>query len=339
MTIVNKDENIHNNDNYLSRLELSKKLYKSNYVPANAELQIQIKGINITDVGTDFFEEVRESYKKDRNCHILTSLLEKYLKDVALANLLDYIWKKSYDNEIFHLFDGILYHGSKTTFAMVLSSTMLIHTILLECHDNIYSLNLSEDRTMERIKTCAWWPSWRKDVIEYCHICDRCQKANKAIGKRFCVMIHIQEPSTPWEVFHVYWVTALTPGGKKHYNSCLVIVDRYSKTPIFSPCNKYDTAMDKAILIWNRVISQSCLFKNIISDIYPKFPSDLWTNLHKPLGTKLSFSTAYHPQTDGLAEIMIQTLEDMIRGFCADCLELKDCDGFTHDGCTLIIEF
>ncbi|MBW0592682.1 hypothetical protein O181_132397, partial [Austropuccinia psidii MF-1] len=149
-------------------------------------------------------------------------------------------------------------------------------------------------------------------------------------------MIHIQEPSTPWEVVHMDWVTALPPGGDKSYNACLVIVDRYSKTPIFLPCHKDDTAMDTALLIWNRVISHTGLFKNIISDRDPKFTSALWTNLHKLLGTKLSFSTAYHPQTDGLAERMIQTLEDMIRRFCAYGLELKDSDGFTHDWCTLI---
>ncbi|MBW0578635.1 hypothetical protein O181_118350 [Austropuccinia psidii MF-1] len=33
---------------------------------------------------------------------------------------------------------------------------------------------------------------------------------------------------------------------------------------------------------------------------------------------------------------MIQTLENMIRIFCAYGLELKDSDGFTHDWCTLI---
>ncbi|MBW0571956.1 hypothetical protein O181_111671 [Austropuccinia psidii MF-1] len=54
------------------------------------------------------------------------------------------------------------------------------------------------------------------------------------------------------------------------------------------------------------------------------------------LGTKLSFSTAYHPQTDGLAERMIQPLEEMIRKFCAYGLEFKDSDGFTHDWCTII---
>ncbi|MBW0592215.1 hypothetical protein O181_131930, partial [Austropuccinia psidii MF-1] len=130
------------------------------------------------------------------------------------------------------------------------------------------------------------------------------------------------------------WVTGLPPGGDRSYNACLVIVDRFSKTPIFLPCHKDDTAMDTALLIWNRVVSWTGIFTNIISDRDPKFTSALWTNLHQLFGTKLSFSTAYHPQTDGLAERMIQTLEDMVRRFCAYGLEFKDCDGFTHDWCT-----
>ncbi|MBW0594094.1 hypothetical protein O181_133809 [Austropuccinia psidii MF-1] len=113
------------------------------------------------------------------------------------------------------------------------------------------------------------------------------------------------------------WVTALPPGGDRSYNACLVLVDRYSKTPIFLPRHKDDTAMDTAIMIWNKVISHTGLFQNIISDRDPKFTSELWTNLHRLFGTKLSFSTSYHPQTAGLEERMIQTSEDMIRRFCA----------------------
>ncbi|MBW0515978.1 hypothetical protein O181_055693 [Austropuccinia psidii MF-1] len=39
---------------------------------------------------------------------------------------------------------------------------------------------------------------------------------------------------------------------------------------------------------------------------------------------------------DGLAEIMIQTLEEMVRRVCAYNLEFKDCDGSNHDWCTLL---
>ncbi|MBW0565405.1 hypothetical protein O181_105120 [Austropuccinia psidii MF-1] len=105
---------------------------------------------------------------------------------------------------------------------------------------------------------------------------------------------------------------------------------------MFLPCHKDDTAMDTAIMIWNEVISHTGLLQNIISDRDPKFTSALWTNLHNLFGTKLSFSTAYHPQTHSLAERMIQTLEDIIRRVCAYGLEFKESDGFTHDWCTLI---
>ncbi|MBW0585488.1 hypothetical protein O181_125203 [Austropuccinia psidii MF-1] len=69
--------------------------------------------------------------------------------------------------------------------------------------------------------------------------------------------------------------------------------------------------MDTALLIWNRVVSWTGILTNIISERDPKFTSALWKNLHQLIETKLSFSTAYHPQTDGLAERMIQTMEDM----------------------------
>ncbi|MBW0524157.1 hypothetical protein O181_063872 [Austropuccinia psidii MF-1] len=85
------------------------------------------------------------------------------------------------------------------------------------------------------------------------------------------------------------WVTALPPGGDRSYNACLVLVDRDSKTPMFLPCHKDDTAMETAIVIWNKVISHTGLFQNIISDRDPKFNSALWTYLHSLFGTKLSF--------------------------------------------------
>ncbi|MBW0586221.1 hypothetical protein O181_125936 [Austropuccinia psidii MF-1] len=151
-------------------------------------------------------------------------------------------------------------------------------------------------------------------------------------------MIKIQEPSRPWETVHMDWVTGLPPGGYRSYNACLGIVDRFSKTPIFLLCHKDDKPMDTALLIWNSIVSWTGIFTNIIGHRDSKFTSELWTNLHQLFGTKLSFSTAYHPQTEGMAERMIQTLEDMVRRFCAYGLEFKDCDGFSHDWFTLLPE-
>ncbi|MBW0528812.1 hypothetical protein O181_068527 [Austropuccinia psidii MF-1] len=98
---------------------------------------------------------------------------------------------------------------------------------------------------------------------------------------------------------------------KFRWTEKMVITPQYLKS--FLPYHKGDTAIDTALLIWNTVVSWTFIFTNIISDKDPKLISALWTNLHKFFVKKFSFSTAYHPQTDGLDERMIQTLEDMVK--------------------------
>ncbi|KAL5547178.1 hypothetical protein UlMin_006865 [Ulmus minor] len=56
----------------------------------------------------------------------------------------------------------------------------------------------------------------------------------------------------------------------------------------------------------------------IVSDRDPRFTSRFWKSLQKTLGTELHFSTAFHPQTDGQSERVIQILEDMLRAYIID---------------------
>ncbi|MBW0467403.1 hypothetical protein O181_007118 [Austropuccinia psidii MF-1] len=132
------------------------------------------------------------------------------------------------------------------------------------------------------------------------------------------------------------WVTGLVPGGKENFYACLILADRFSKSMRFLPCHKEETAMDNSLLLWNNIISTCGVPKIIISDRDPKFTSEIWTNLYDTLGTKLAFSTAYHPQTDGLAERMIQTMEDIFRRICTYGMEYKDHEGYTPDWVTLL---
>ncbi|MBW0590971.1 hypothetical protein O181_130686 [Austropuccinia psidii MF-1] len=119
-----------------------------------------------------------------------------------------------------------------------------MNSILHEFHASVLSGHLSEDRKLERVKTCSWWPNWRKDVAESFQTCDRFQKADRATGKKFGMMVQIQEPKFPWEKAHMDWVTALPPGGDRSFNALLVLFDGFSKTQKFLPCHKDDTAME-----------------------------------------------------------------------------------------------
>ncbi|MBW0565888.1 hypothetical protein O181_105603 [Austropuccinia psidii MF-1] len=161
--------------------------------------------------------------------------------------------------------------------------------------------HMSEDRTKERVASTAWWPKWEQELSEYINTCERCQKANRKNGKKYGLLQHIEEPKHPWETINMDWVTGLVPGGKENYNACLIIVDTFSKSMRCIPSHKEDTAMDTALLFWNSIIS-----------------------------------TSYHSQTDGVVERMIQTMEDILRRFCAYGMEYKDHEGYTHDWVTLL---
>ncbi|MBW0498063.1 hypothetical protein O181_037778 [Austropuccinia psidii MF-1] len=145
-----------------------------------------------------------------------------------------------------------------------------------------------------------------------------------------------EEPTHPWESINMDRATGLVPGGKESFNACLIIVDRFSKIMRCQPCQKEDTAMDTALLFWNNIISTCGVPEIIISDRDPKFTSEFWTNLYDMLVTKLFLSTAYHRKTDGLAERMIQTMEDILIRFCAHGMEYKDHEGYTHDWVTVL---
>ena len=57
---------------------------------------------------------------------------------------------------------------------------------------------------------------------------------------------------------------------------------------------------------------------SIILDSDSRFTSRFWGKFQEALGTQLNFSTAFHPQTDGQSEIVIQVLEDMLRSCVID---------------------
>ncbi|MBW0529105.1 hypothetical protein O181_068820 [Austropuccinia psidii MF-1] len=170
MTILHKYRNIHKNADGLTRWPLANTPENPKWVPQEEH---HIEGICVTDIGTEFFNKVKEIYNMDKNCHILFQLLMKDCKYPSLSFKLDEIWKKSYDEGIFHLLDGILHHRTKHTCVMSLTDRTLINTILHERHDSVASGHLSDDRTLERVKTCSWWSDWRKYVSEYFQTCDR----------------------------------------------------------------------------------------------------------------------------------------------------------------------
>ncbi|MBW0490489.1 hypothetical protein O181_030204 [Austropuccinia psidii MF-1] len=295
-----------------------------------------ILGINSSELKNGFFNSVMRTYAKDKQCGILLQLLQQKYGSPELESQLEEPWLRDYKDNRFLLIDGLLSHREKHTSALTIIDRDHFSLILQECHDCPNMGHVCEDRTKERVASTAWWPKWEQELSEYINTCERCQKANGKYGNQYELLRHIEEPKIPWETINQDWVAGLFPGGKENFNACLIIVDRFSRSMRCLPCHREDTAMDTALLFWNRVISMCGVPKIIISNRDPKLTSEFWTNLYNMLGTKLAFSTSYHPQRDGLAERMIQTMEDILRRFCAYGMEYKDHEGYTHDWVKLL---
>ena len=92
-----------------------------------------------------------------------------------------------------------------------------------------------------------------------------------------------------------------------------VIVDRLTKSAHFVPGKSTYTASKWAELYLTEIVRLHGVPVSIVSDRDARFTSKFWKGLQTAMGTRLDFSTAFHPQTDGQTERLNQVLEDMLR--------------------------
>jgi hypothetical protein len=96
-------------------------------------------------------------------------------------------------------------------------------------------------------------------------------------------------------------------------DSIWVIVDRLTKVAHFITVKTTYSGAKLAELYMSRIMCLHGVPKKIVSDRDSQLASKFWEKVHESMDTKLNFSSAYHPQTDGQMERTNQILEDMLR--------------------------
>ena len=102
------------------------------------------------------------------------------------------------------------------------------------------------------------------------------------------------------------------------YDSIWVVVDRLTKVAHFIPVKTTYTNATLAKIYMTRIVCMHGVPRTIVSDRGTQFTSKFWNPLHQTLGTRLEFSTAFHPQIDEQTERVNQILEDMLRACALD---------------------
>ncbi|WVZ52311.1 hypothetical protein U9M48_003384, partial [Paspalum notatum var. saurae] len=146
--------------------------------------------------------------------------------------------------------------------------------ILSEAHDTAYSIHPGSTKMYYDLKERFWWYGMKRAVAEYVAVCDTYQRVKAEYQRPAGLLQPLKILEWKWEEISMDFIVGL-PRTQKGYNSIWVV--------------------------------------RIISDRGSQFTSHFWEQLHDSLDTKLRFSTAYHPQTDGQTERTNQILEDMLR--------------------------
>nr|GFC59505.1 retrotransposon protein, putative, Ty3-gypsy subclass [Tanacetum cinerariifolium] len=122
-------------------------------------------------------------------------------------------------------------------------------------------------------------------------------------------------PVWKWDEISMDFVTGL-PQTRRRHDAIWVVVDRLTKSAHFLSIRKDYSVSRLAKIFQQEIVRLHGTPSAIVSDRDPRFASRFWKGLQKAWGSRLKFSTAFHPQTDGQSEHTIQTLEDMLRS-CA----------------------
>jgi hypothetical protein len=103
------------------------------------------------------------------------------------------------------------------------------------------------------------------------------------------------------------------PKSQKGHDAILVVVDQFSKVSHFLPVKETITAKQLADLYISRIVTLRSIPKEISSDHGSLFTAKFWESFQIAMGTHITWSTTYHPQSQGQVERVNQILEDMLR--------------------------
>ena len=184
--------------------------------------------------------------------------------------------------------------------------------ILSEAHGSMYAVHPGGTKMYRNIREIYWWPGLKREVAEYVARCLTCQRVKAEHQRPSGLLQPLPIPEWKWEIVAMDFVRGFPPS-KNSNDGIWVIVDTLTKSAHFIPVKNKFSMEKHAELYISEIVRLHGVPVAIINDRDPRFESRFWKSMQAAMGTKLNFSTTFHPETDGQSERVIQILEDMLR--------------------------
>ncbi|GKD05997.1 putative reverse transcriptase domain-containing protein [Tanacetum coccineum] len=173
--------------------------------------------------------------------------------------------------------------------------------IMHESHKSKYSIHPGSEKMYQDMKKLYWWPNMKVDIATYISKCLTCAKVKAEHQRPSGLLVQPSIPEWKWDNITMDFITKL-PKSSHGFDTIWVIVDQLTKSTHFLPIKENDPLDKLARLFLNRIVARHEIPVSIICDHDGRFTSNFWRSFQKALGTDLSMSTAYHPETDDQSE-------------------------------------
>ena len=176
--------------------------------------------------------------------------------------------------------------------------------------------HLGINKTYQRILENFYWPNSRKDVVEFCRSCHKCQvvgKPNQTLPKALLQPIPAFEEPFSRVIIDCVGPLPKTKSGNQYLLTVMCASTRFPKAIPLRNISA-ETIVEAFIKFFTPVGLPKC----IQSDQGSNFMSGLFQQVMDELGIKQYTSSVYHPETQGALERFHQTLKNMIRSYCFD---------------------
>lgn len=202
----------------------------------------------------------------------------------------------------YQLIDGVVFYGDDKPVAVI--PPELRHTYMAAVHTHVTGGHLGKDKTLEKAREYAWWPTLVKDVTEYVQSCESCQHF-KAPTKKFGEM----QPIAVGKAGDL-WATdvAVLPESTRGNRYLLVCMEYLTKWVITAALSTFDGNAIANVLLFQVVLIHG-IPKRILTDNGTNFVSEAMNLVCDRLGIARTTTSVEHPQTDGLVERMNRTVK------------------------------